>query len=248
MRVRAQSSWGKSKANERLRRHGNIAPLRGRERLKQLLTSVEKAGVILKDMAGKVLKTHSRERVEKLISKHDYLSSFTSDETCVHHTSQVKFFGMCDWESEVIIPLKAQTCVLKPGSHLFFTSFTAQLYCTPTICECFELWSTWSWVTLAKKKTSYSHTEESLRLIVISIMYEAPLVSAHSSRKGLLHWRQDLCPSFGLRLVRLHEQRPGFQAGTELQAWLNGRVLGRVRHSLISFISCTIHLDFYLED
>lgn len=68
------------------------------------------------------------------------------------------------------------------------------------------------------------------------------------SRKGLLHWRQDLCPSFGLRLVRLHEQRPGFQAGTELQAWLNGRVLGRVRHSLISFISCTIHLDFYLED
>lgn len=50
---------------------------------------------------------------------------------------------------------------------------------------------------------------------------------------------------FWLRLVSLHEQRPGFYSGTELQAWRNGGVLSRVRHSLISLILCTIHLDFY---
>lgn len=107
------------------------------------------------------------------------------------------------------------------GSHVFFTSFTAQLYCTPTICECHEPWFMQSWVTLAQEKKmlfiyrrvfmvncNINNAQE--HCWFVNILLPRGVVGT-----TLLYWRRDLCPSFGPRLGRLHEQRPGYQAAMQ---------------------------------
>lgn len=138
-----------------------------------------------------------------------------------------------------------------------FHSFTAQLYCTPTICECLEPWFMQSWVTLAQKKW-YSYTEKSLLLIVISIMHKSTIgLLIYSSHEGCRDdtavLEERLVSQFWAKVGEAPWAKvwlPGSHAtpanGHLLQAWVQGKALGRVHHCLISFISCTIHLDFYL--
>lgn len=106
------------------------------------------------------------------------------------------------------------------GSHVFFTSFTAQLYCTPTICECLEPWFMQSWVTLAQKKTIFIDIKVFMVNCNINNAQEHYWFVNIVLPRGvvgttLLYWRRGLCPSFGLRLGRLHEQRPGYQAAMQ---------------------------------
>lgn len=106
------------------------------------------------------------------------------------------------------------------GSHVFFTSFTAQLYCTPTIYECLEPWFMQSWVALDQKKMIFINSiEKSMVNCNINAQqhywFGNILLPREVVGMTLLYWRRDLCPSFGLRLGRLHEQRPGYQAAME---------------------------------
>lgn len=65
-------------------------------------------------------------RVDKLISKQNYVSAFTWAETNAFTSLQVKFFCMCDWGLEVVIPLKVHSCVKQA---VMYFSPASQLSC-----------------------------------------------------------------------------------------------------------------------